>query len=307
MNQMPDTKLTRIAVFYDGSYFLHVSNYYYYDHRRKARINIAGLHDFICDEVAKNEQADARYCQIVDAHYFRARASAADAQDRDALYRERVFEDVLISAGVTTHFLLSSPRGEKGIDVWLALEAFDLAIHKRFNVVVLVAGDGDYVPLVRKLNTLGTRTMVTAWDFKVSDVNGQERETRTSQLLINEVTHAIMMDRIVDDRSRSNDAIVNNLFVAPSKPAAARRAQPPVQPPGTSAELAEGVIQSIKDGYGFITPAAGGENLFFHWTNVTDEFEELRIGEQVRFIVSSNNRGACAVDVRRLQDPVASE
>ena len=296
-----DTKLTRIGVFYDGSYFSHVSNYYCYDHRRRARISISGLHDFIRDEVARYEQADARYCQIVDAHYFRARASAADAQDRDALYRERVFEDVLINEGVTTHFLPSTPRGEKGIDVWMALEAFELAIYKRFSVVVLVAGDGDYVPLVRKLNTLGTRTMVTAWDFKVSGVDGQERETRASQFLLNEVTYAVMMDGIIDDRSRSSDPLVNRLFVA--QQASAPR---PARPRVVSEEVQEGVIQNLKDGFGFITPYSGGDNLFFHWRAVTNgDFEELEIGEAVLFVMGSNDRGPCAVDVRRPEDPTS--
>ena len=299
-----DTKLTRIGVFYDGSYFSHVSNYYCYDHQRRARISISGLHDFIRDEVAKNEQADARYCQIVDAHYFRARVSAADAQDRDALYRERVFEDVLISEGVTTHFLPSTPRGEKGIDVWFALEAFELAIYKKFNVVVLVAGDGDYVPLVRKLNTLGTRTMVTAWDFKTSGVDGQERETRASQFLINEVTYAVMMDSIIDDRSRSGDRVVNNLFVAPPQPSVARTARPVV----ASGELQEGVIQNLKDGFGFITPDSGGDNLFFHWRAVKDgDFDELEIGDLVLFVLGSNDRGPCAVDVRRPDNRIAGD
>ena len=297
-----DTKLTRIGVFYDGSYFSHVSNYYCYDHRRRARISISGLHDFIREEVAQNEQEDVRYCQIVDAHYFRARASAADAQDRDALYRERVFEDVLINEGVTTHFLPSTPRGEKGIDVWLALEAFELAIYKKFNVVVLVAGDGDYVPLVRKLNTLGTRTMVTAWDFKTSGVDGQERETRASQFLINEVTYAVMMDGIIDDRSRSGDRVVNNLFVAPTQPPAARVARPSV----ASDELQEGVIQNLKDGFGFITPDSGGDNLFFHWRSVKDgDFDELQVGEMVLYVLGSNDRGPCALDVRRPDNPIA--
>ncbi len=40
------------------------------------------------------------------------------------------------------------------------VEAFELAIYKQFNVLALIACDGDYVPLVRKLNTLGTRVMV---------------------------------------------------------------------------------------------------------------------------------------------------
>ena len=212
-----------------------------------------------------------------------------------------MFEDVLINEGVTTHFLPSTPRGEKGIDVWMALEAFELAIYKRFSVVVLVAGDGDYVPLVRKLNTLGTRTMVTAWDFKVSGVDGQERETRASQFLLNEVTYAVMMDGIIDDRSRSSDPLVNRLFVA--QQASAPR---PARPRVVSEEVQEGVIQNLKDGFGFITPDSGGDNLFFHWRAVTNgDFEELEIGEAVLFVMGSNDRGPCAVDVRRPEDPTS--
>ena len=57
---------------------------------------------------------DSRYCQIVDAHYFRGRLRAADADDRDLLFRERVFDDVLMREGVTTHYLPLSRDGEKG-------------------------------------------------------------------------------------------------------------------------------------------------------------------------------------------------
>jgi cold shock CspA family protein len=194
--------------------------------------------------------------------------------------------------------------GEKGIDVWFALEAFELAIYKKFNVVVLVAGDGDYVPLVRKLNTLGTRTMLTAWDFKTSGFDGQERETRASQFLINEVTYAVMMDSIIDDRSRSGDRVVNNLFVAPPQPSVARAARPTV----ASGELQEGVIQNLKDGFGFITPDSGGDNLFFHWRAVKDgDFDELEIGDLVLFVLGSNDRGPCAVDVRRPDNSIAGD
>jgi hypothetical protein len=82
---------------------------------------------------------------------------AREAEERDILFQERVFEDVLMYEGVTTHYLPKGRDGEKGIDVWLALEAFEMAIYKRFDVLVLIAGDGDFVPLARKLNTLGTR------------------------------------------------------------------------------------------------------------------------------------------------------
>lgn len=208
-----ESKLTRVGVFYDGNFFFHVSNYYCYHHERRARINVSGLHDFIRHQVAESEGCDVKYCQVVDAHYFRGRPRAQEAEQRGVLLRERLFDDVLVREGVVSHYLPLGPEGEKGIDVWLALEAFELAIYKRFDVSVLVACDGDFLPLVRKMNTLGTRVMLLGWDFKFIDHNNQEHETRTAQTLLDEVTYPVMMHQIIDDRSHRNDPLVNNLFV----------------------------------------------------------------------------------------------
>lgn len=169
---MPTTssRLTRIGVFYDGNYFLHVSNYYNYSHERRSRISISGLHAFIRRQVAEEEGVNERLCQIVDAHYFRGRLNAHEANQRgNQLFYDRLFDDILMSEGVVTHYLpvktYQGYRQEKGIDVWLALEAFELAQYKKFDVVVLITSDGDYVPLIRKLNTLGSRIMVLSWDL----------------------------------------------------------------------------------------------------------------------------------------------
>ena len=349
---MADTKLTRIGIFYDGSYFAHVSDYYLHHHDRHARISIQGLHALIRDEVGKREHTEARYCQIVEAHYFRGRFSADDARRHDAqaqrqegdgtLYRERKFEDALIKAGVTPHFLPlfaredGRPR-EKGIDVWLALEAFDLARGKELNVVVLVTGDGDYVPLARKLNGLGTRVMVTAWDL-AGDRTGT---TRAAQTLIDEVTHPVMMSTIVDDRARRYDPLVVNLFV--QRPAAGPAAAPSVRaepidtdvaPPSSDAPpyaeerqfappvenrsfgshaggdapeapRAQGWVANIPYGrdFAFIEPVDGGERLFFHQTWVVGcSFSELQQGDRVEFTRESNPRDGRPV-ARRVTRP----
>ena len=57
-------------------------------------------------------------------------------------------------------------------------------------------GHGDFLPLVRKLNTLGTRVMLLAWDFKWFDAAGQERETRTAHVLLDEVSYPVMMHQV---------------------------------------------------------------------------------------------------------------
>jgi uncharacterized LabA/DUF88 family protein len=103
---------------------------------------------------------------------------------------------------------------EKGIDVWLSLEAFDLAVHKRFDVLALVGCDGDYVPLMRKLNGIGTRTMVLAWDFKFED-RGVPVVTRTDQKLIETSTYPVMMAPRIDSREtkKDEDRYIRGLFV----------------------------------------------------------------------------------------------
>ena len=303
-------KMTRIGVFYDGNYFFHVSNYYNFYHTRRARISIAGLHNFIRQEVSKAEATETRYCQIVDAHYFRGRLKASEADQKDLLLRERQFDDILIREGVVAHYLPLSQGGEKGIDVWLALEAFELAIHKRFDVSVLVAGDGDFLPLVRKLNTIGTRVLLVGWDFKFIDSNNNERETRMSQSLLDEVTYPLMMHQVIDDRSRKDDALVNGLFITHRDPKTLTPPKCENQPPlltANSVQLSEpyekpkdiaGKVITLKEGYGFIKPDNGLENLFFHHSDViNDYFNSLVVGNLVKYDPGNNEKGKCAKKV----------
>lgn len=211
-----DSKLQRVALFIDGGYFSEVSNYYKFQHQRKARLNLDGIQSFIRKKAAECEKVDEAYCQIVESHYFRGRFSTATAAAKGKLEDERRFDDILIRAGIVQHYLpideSKQKPSEKGIDVWLSLEAFDLAVHKRFDVLALVACDGDYVPLVRKLNGIGTRVMLLAWDFTY-EFNGKHKETRTSGELIKVSTYPVMMNSIIDDRSNQDKAFVKDLFL----------------------------------------------------------------------------------------------
>ena len=398
------SKLTRIGVFYDGNYFFHVSNYYQYQHSRKARISIDGLHEFIRHQVAEAEGEDVKYCQIVDAHYFRGRPRAQEAEARGLLLRERQFDDILMREGVITHYLPLGPDGEKGIDVWLALETYELAIYKRFDVIVLIACDGDFLPLVRKLNALGARVMLLGWGFSYIDQSEKQRETRTAQVLLEEVTYPVLMHQIIDDRSRKGDQRIDQLFVPHKEPSpyqkpmeikkshsipapvpSANAVKPQAPPPNastanetadnslppnpeaatvnavtdnglppnteaatnavtdnglppdtgaavnavtdsglpadtgavtnggndnglpangvptigiTSNVVSTGKIQALKEGFGFITPNDGAENLFFFHASVLNaDFNELRVGDDMTYKIGHNDKGVCAVDV----------
>jgi len=320
-------ELVRIGVFYDGNYFSHVSDYYRYHHERGARISIQGFHEFVREEVAKRENTDSRYCKIVEAHYFRGRFPAEDADRHGALLRERKFEDVLVKAGVTPHFLLMSTAEneagdevvtrarEKGIDVWLALEAYESALRKSLDVVVLVTGDGDFLHLARKLVAAGSRIMVTAWGFEIAPGGPG---TRTSGVLLDAVTYPVMMDAIIDGE-RGDNPVVDNLFVprlpgetAPDAKNAERvegvgrrisrtdgaAAEERQQADGAagspaSTDWSTGSVANLPHGkdFGFIQPDAGGENLFFYkdWVEGC-EFRDLKVGDAVRFVFATNPR-----------------
>lgn len=318
-------RLLKIGVFYDGNYFLHVSNFYNYVHQRRSRLSIAGLHEFISAQLAQEEGRDSRHCKIVDAHYFRGRLNAQEASQKgNLLYYDRVFDDILMSEGVVTHYLpirtFLGRREEKGVEVWLSLEAYELAHYKDFDVVVLIASDGDYVPLVRKLNTLGTRVMLLHWEFEFTNDEGQRIVTRTSSDLATEVTYSMPLHQYIDGKVKT-EANINNLFVQaqqnmgprpmPDYPMAYPGAmparaealpaekQPPRPAPGSdefnSAEFEEGAVGqgeiiSLKNGYGFIKYPPN--NLFFHFTNLLNiDFSELQEGDRMEFTMERNEQG----------------
>jgi uncharacterized LabA/DUF88 family protein/cold shock CspA family protein len=289
-------KLTRIGVFYDGNYFLHVSNYYAYHHDRRSRISIAGLHEFVRYKISAEEDKDVHLCQIVDAHYFRGRLSAQEASNEgNRLFYDRLFDDILMMEGVTTHYLpvrtIQGYRQERGIDVWMALEAFELTLHKQFDVVVLIASDSDFVPLVRKLHTLGVRVMLLAWDYEYFDEEGRRRSTVTSQELWEEVTYPVAMQELIEEGDDESSFPIVRLFVERKRQAYVPDAVVENIEIEENGEPRQSTVFSLKDGYGFVTYPQTN-NLFFHHSFLIDtDFNDLREGDTVEFTLSRNDRG----------------
>lgn len=284
----------RIGVFYDGNFLLHASNYYNYIHPVKKRLSLAGLHQFIRHRVAEEEGVEPIRCQIAEAHYFRGRLNAADAAQRgNQLYNDRVFDDILMSEGIHSHYLplrnLSGKREERGTDVWLSLEAFELVITQRLDIVVLVVADTDYTPLIRKLLSYGVRVMLLSWEFEYTNDDGIRMATKTSHELLSMATYPVAMHDVINYGIDQNNPLINNLFV-PSE--TARQNSAP-----QSYEVSE--VLSLKNGFGFIKYP--NNNLFFHYQDVAGEFSELEIGDLVEFTIEQNQQKQdVAKNVRKL-------
>jgi len=283
--------ILRIGIFYDGYYFYKVSNYYKYEHEKKSRISISGLHDFIRSEVSSLTKTDIRQCRIIDAHYFKGRSSAKELGEK--VQSERVFEDILMRENIVSHYLPlrfseNNVFQEKGIDVWLALEAYELAIYKHFDILVLVAGDGDYVPLVRKLHTVGTQVMLICWDFSYHNENGDIVETKTSRQLQEEVFFPVHMHQRIE---QSDNGYIKDLFV-PEKSYEKLPVINNFKSDVSADEDKEDFISTIysinPNGFGFIRDEERN-NIFFHYSRVTNcDFHELKFGMKVKYEVEED-------------------
>lgn len=304
-----EPRVLRVGVFYDGGFFHHVSNYYRYVHPRGQRVSVSGLHEFIRVHAAECEGVDPACSHIVEAHFFRGRFSAQQTLAHEKLYTERLFDDILMNEGVTTHYRPIQGNSESGVDVWLSLEAYDLAVHGRYDLVALIAGDSDFVPLVSKLNALGVRVMLLGWNFSYVDDMGVSRQTTTSSRLANEVSYPVAMHEVMDSAD-ADDSLVSRLFVDQPQFPARRRAgddalpgdaAPGDDPPSRGALLA-GEICALKDDFGFIRCPGYPSNVFFHFSTVVNcDPDDLREGDAVIFKVEQRDKGPIAreVELRR--------
>lgn len=300
--------LTRIGVFYDGNYFLHVSNYYSYVHPKKKRLSVSGLHDFIRETVADLESKPSGLCRIVDAHYFRGRVSAREASQRgNQLYYERVFDDILMSEGVVTHYFplktFFGKREEKKVDVSLALEAYENARAGLYDVVALISSDSEFVPLIRRLNGLGVKVVLMSWGFEYTNDEGKKTVSRTSQLLLKEVSYPLQMHEIIEKTIKKDQH--SPLFVHDEATSTGKGDYTSYDDDDDNEydddddkfnrvdadqEVHTSEILSIKNGFGFIKYP--NNNLFFHYTDVLNvDFNELLIGDKVEFTLERKYTG----------------
>lgn len=296
--------LTRIGVFIDGGYLITVSNYYAYCHERKMRIALHGILEFARTLVAREQNVQLIHSQIAAAHYYRGRLAAPVALQRDALEKERYFEDILSKLGIVPHYLPLIGDVEKGIDVWFALDVYELAMRKSFDIAVLVTADGDFVPLIQKLNNIGMPSIVLAWELpEHEDFQGGKQACSISRSLCERATYFVPMHQVIEDSQCEYAQLVDveSLFVPRSHVGFSedRKVRPPSETPGTANNsLRQGAIFSLHNSYGFIVPKDGSENLFFHSSE--PDFENLRIGDSVEYLIGSNTQGPCARQVRRV-------
>lgn len=191
-----------IGLFIDGGYYAKVNEAL--EEQLSLNININGIMNFIRRQVSQVSQSPLADCQITESHYFRGRYRVNEANSKHLLFCERKFEDTLIENDVIFHYkhLREIQKNgaitvvEKGIDVWFALEAYELATIRKFNYVVLITGDADHEMLIRKLKALKIHTILLTWDVL------NDKSTSTAKLLREEACmHLEISDLLAEDKA----------------------------------------------------------------------------------------------------------
>ena len=198
-----------IGIFIDGGYYAKINRAL--KQIESSIIRVRSLFGYISRRIAAEEGVDHADCQITEAHYFRGRFRVREAYDKHLLYNERKFEDTLIENDVIFHYkhLREMEKDgvvqvvEKGIDVWFALEAYELATFRKFDYVVLITGDADHEMLVRKLKALKIKTVLLTWNLAHVEA--------TSPLLREEAGHHWELSQIVNDNAALKKSLLYKL------------------------------------------------------------------------------------------------
>jgi uncharacterized LabA/DUF88 family protein len=178
------SNISSIGLFIDGQYYYRLDKDLV--NQKSRRVKLKGLIDFIEKTIAAKYKLERESCVVTEAHFFRGRLKANDAKDiKGGLLEERKFEDRLIENDVILHYkhVYYLPDGsphEKGIDVWFALETFELALYRDFDFIVMITGDADYEMLARKIKSLKKPAILLSWHYDEQDPTAKDLKDEIS-------------------------------------------------------------------------------------------------------------------------------
>jgi len=302
------SNVIKIGFFYDGNFVNKISDFYTFRHDIKSRISLKTIQEYVLEKLADSKEQNSHF-RIVESHLYKSRLTAREADEKDLLYGERVFDDACMYDGITTHYLplkiQNNRKVEKGVDVWLALEAYEISLLKKLDYVVLVTNDINFRPLVKKLHTLGVKVILLSWE-----IDWQSE----SDYFISKVSKDLLYDcEIFIDLAKeyqNNTDNLKHLFVQKADKESkdiyhGNKSTSKSQgfydsrtyEDNSSVEIEydeenrlESEIYSLKNGYGFITYPPN--NIFFHAKDLLEtNFSDIEIGDAVEFQIYTKPDG----------------
>jgi len=195
--------LCRIGVFYDGSYVSYAQRHYYYD-KAVGWLDLRAFHTLV-EGFVRGKEPNYPDHKIVYAAWFQGSFPSAKAAEKQLRFDRNLQHDMM-HAGIELKYLpMSTSRGEKGVDVALAVDALCLGLSGKVDVVVLVTGDGDFVPLARELFKNGIRVAAAYFNYEAKD-----HPSYASDRLLSTVNYQLDVSSLETDKARLS--VFNSLF-----------------------------------------------------------------------------------------------
>jgi uncharacterized LabA/DUF88 family protein len=182
----------RIGVFYDGTFFAKAQNYFW--GQKNGWLSFQEFHKLLEKFIEAKEQNHSSY-KVVYSAWFQGVHKESIAQENNLrLDRKRLID--LLHAGIEPKNVpMSESLGEKGIDVYMAVETLQVGLDDKIDVAVLVTGDGDFVPLVRTLMKNGIRVLIAYFEYEEP-----KNKSFVNERLINAANYSVNINGLENDR-----------------------------------------------------------------------------------------------------------
>ncbi len=143
----------RLAVFYDGAWYFHFWRFVLYQSKWASPLSFAGVHDMLRWHLHVNVAPDVPVTEIgVIAHYVVG-------------HHVMALDDMLAGEEVKikrhrSRVMATNPRGR---NIELAMIMYERARQGGYDIVALISGNADFVPLLTQVRRLGVRVMVPCY------------------------------------------------------------------------------------------------------------------------------------------------
>jgi uncharacterized LabA/DUF88 family protein len=133
--------------------------------------------------------------KVVYSAWYQGLFTTAKADEKKLKLDRNRYHDMMHAGIETKFFPMSQTQGEKGIDVAMATDIFQIGMDGIKDVAVLITGDGDFVPLVRALMKKGIVVVVAYFGY---EENG--RKSFANQRLKESCNYGVDINSLESDR-----------------------------------------------------------------------------------------------------------
>lgn len=193
---MSDTKI-KARLYIDGNFTVHIHKYLVKAFNKT--IDWKSFQEYIKDKISKEE---GKICTL-ESHFFVGTGLESTDKDRDYLFNSMEHENIIKHATPLKKKVTGGLK-EDAVDTNLVFYATqDYYKREEYDYLVLLAGDSDFVPLVKGLAAEAVKTFVIYMDF----VDNELGKTQTAQALLDETEmreniNSLLLER-VDEKIKS--------------------------------------------------------------------------------------------------------